>query len=299
MIKHLYYPYIAACLVLPFIGALAPIFLLQGNLERFLATACVPVVWPILFMLVAGVLSWPFRKFIVVGQCARSPADSRYAGRRLHAICWTLVYYSPVYVIYLQVPLLKAVMFRLFGYRGDLRFSIYPDTWVRDLPVLDFGRGAYIANRATLGTNLSLKDGRVLVESITIGDDAMVGHLAMIGAGDELREKAHVSHETACGMYVLFERNCVVEPCCGINHRAKIGAGAVIGGCSYVDIGAEIGPGVRVPVGACIPRRAKILKQQDMDNYFSSETADLERLRMRLQSGLRSDLAGESGEEGL
>ena len=33
-------------------------------------------------------------------------------------------------------------VFRIFGYRGSMDFTIYPDTWIRDLPLLDFGEGA-------------------------------------------------------------------------------------------------------------------------------------------------------------
>jgi hypothetical protein len=69
----------------------------------------------------------------------------------MYGLCWTSLYYcKPVYHFCLCVPWLKALVFRLFGYRGDLNFTVYPDTWIRDLPLLDFGKGAYISNRATL-----------------------------------------------------------------------------------------------------------------------------------------------------
>jgi hypothetical protein len=49
--------------------------------------------------------------------------------------------------------------FRLFGYRGSMKFTVYPDTWIRDLPLLMFGEGAYVSNRATLRTNIVLSNG--------------------------------------------------------------------------------------------------------------------------------------------
>ena len=78
------------------------------------------------------------------------PRDLRaplYRGRRLYGLCWTAVYYfTPVYWLFLTVPLLRRALFRLFGYRGQMDFTVYPDTWIRDLPLLEFGRGAYVGS---------------------------------------------------------------------------------------------------------------------------------------------------------
>jgi hypothetical protein len=48
--------------------------------------------------------------------------------------------------------------FRLLGHRGSLDFKVDPDTWIRDLPLRDLGPGAYVSNRATLGTNMVLSN---------------------------------------------------------------------------------------------------------------------------------------------
>ena len=104
--------------------------------------------------------------------------------RRLYGICWTSVYYfKPVYGIILSIPWSKTIVFRLFGYKGALDISIYPDTWIRDLPMLRVESGAYIANRATLGTNINLVDGNTIIGNITLKKGSMVGHLTKVGMG--------------------------------------------------------------------------------------------------------------------
>jgi hypothetical protein len=75
------------------------------------------------------------------------------------------------------------MVFRLFGYRGSMNFTIYPDTWIRDLPLLKFEDGVYVSNRATLGTNMVLSNGFLLVGEITLRAKALVGHLAMLAPG--------------------------------------------------------------------------------------------------------------------
>src|SRR5690606_32657555 len=101
--------------------------------------------------LISGLLSCPFQSAIIPGRFPRDLGESIYARRRLYGLCWTLVYYcKPVYAGWLAVPALKRLLFRLFGYRGPTDFTVYPDTWIRDLPLLHFGSGVYVANRATL-----------------------------------------------------------------------------------------------------------------------------------------------------
>ena len=74
-------------------------------------------------------------------------------------MCWTSLYYcAPAYYLCLSLRPLKALAFRLLGHRGSLDFKVDPDTWIRDLPLRDLGPGAYVSNRATLGTNMVLSN---------------------------------------------------------------------------------------------------------------------------------------------
>ena len=248
----------------------------------------VPLVYGVSYVLVCGSLSLPFRSGIREGKFDRSLSDPVYRIRRLHALCWTSIYYSPGYSHFLAFPWLRAVLFRLFGYRGSLDFTCYSDTWIRDLPILQIGSGAYLSNKATIGTNLALKDGRILVEGIQIGSGAMVGHLTMVAAGSCFGDGAEISHGTASGARVSLGNSVVVKPHCSIDHCAEIGNGAEVGSRSYVGLGAVIGPGVKVPEGSVIPRRTRIRTQSEMDHMRALETIELMELRKRLAESLRS-----------
>lgn len=127
------------------------------------------MVWMLVFLVVASVLSLPHQFAVTPGKVRRDVNNPMYFHPRLYGLCWTSVFYNkPVYYVCLTVPFLKWIVFYLFGYRGSMNFTIYPDTWVRDLPILKFEDGVYVSNRATLGTNIVLTNGFLLVGGITL-----------------------------------------------------------------------------------------------------------------------------------
>lgn len=130
---------------------------------------------PLSFLLVAGGLSQLHSRKVVEGRFPLDTGDPRYFHRRLYGLCWTSVYYSgPVYYMVLSLPLLRKLVFRLFGYRGNMNFTVYPDTWIRDLPLLDIGEGAYLSNKATIGTNMIFyRNGERFIE---VGAIKLVGN---------------------------------------------------------------------------------------------------------------------------
>jgi carbonic anhydrase/acetyltransferase-like protein (isoleucine patch superfamily) len=278
--------------VLPFAAAAVPILVLPVPTARLLALLFFPLLYPLFHLLTCGLLSLPFRHAIRNGRFQRSLDDPVYGPRRLHAFCWTSIYYSPFYAGYLASPALRGLLFRLFGYRKAPEFTLYPDTWVRDLPLLSIGRGAYLANKSTIGSNLALQDGRILVEGITIGESAMIGHLTMIAAGSTVGPAGQVLHGTACGARVAVREGVVVNPTCTLDHRSSIGERTIIGTASYIGLGARIGPDLTLPAGSNIPRRAVLKSQEEVDDYISSETAGLRRLRAELARNL-ADRLGE------
>ncbi len=275
-------------IAVPF-GIAATPFLLEMPLwGRGLYLFLAPLVYGVSYVLLCGLLSRPFRSGIQEGKFERSLNNPVYCRRRLHALCWTSIYYSPGYAYFLAFPKLRALLFRLFGYRGALDFTCYPDTWLRDLLILQIGSGTYLSNKSTIGTNLALKDGRIMVEGIQIGAGAMVGHLVMVAAGSRLDDGAEISHGTASGARVSLGKNAVVNPDCGIDHRAEIGDSAEVGTRSYVGLAAVIGPGVHVPPGSVIARRTRIRTQADMDQLRAFETQELIALRLLLAGRIQS-----------
>ena len=238
------------------------------------------------FVLVAGLLARPFVSSIVPGKFRRDLRDPAYRRRRLYGLCWTAVYYfKPLYFVCLSVPALKRLLFRLFGYRGSMDFTVYPDSWIRDLPLLDFGPGAYVSNRATIGTNVALRNGTLLVDRVTLGPRAMVGHLAMLSTGVSLEEGAEVGVGCAVGSKCVLRKDADLAPCCAMGHLAELGAGARVGFMSWVGSAARVGPGVVLPPHTSLPNRARVEDAEAAAQFLSSAIARLSDLGARLAAG--------------
>ena len=217
-----------------------------------------PLLYALGFVLVAGIASRPFHRSIVPGSFARDLATKAYRGRRYYGLCWTAVFYfTPIYWMFLTVPALKRLLFRLFGYRGTMNFVVYPDTWIRDLPLLEFGEGAYVANKATLGTNVCLNDGTILVDRIALGRGTMVGHMSMLAPGVVMEEGSEVGVGVALGMRVHLEAGVSVGGCCDIGHLTRMEAGSSTGTSVDIGAGSRIGPKVHVPGGIFVPSRTR------------------------------------------
>lgn len=264
--------YALVIVVVPFTVAFAPLVLAETAGGRIAGLALAAVLYPLAYLLVCGLLSRPFWSAIKPGRFPRSLAHPVYFGRRLYGLCWTAVYYSPFYWLYFSVPVLKWLTFRLFGYRGQMDFTLYPDTWIRDLPLLDFGKGAYVANKATLGTNLARIDGTILVGRLSIGKGAVVGHLAVVGLGTTLDEHSEVGMGAFVGLRCKLGRESLVQPCCGISHHTTVGVKAIVGAVSAIDTRTEIGDGIVLPFCSIVPRRVRLETQADVARYLSSET---------------------------
>ena len=260
--------YVCLFLGVPTLGAIA--ILRCDTLPNVLRAIASPIVFVLLYLVSCGALSYPFHNSIKNGRFKRSLEEPLYRRRSLFGLCWCAVYYSPFYWIYLSIPLLRRTMLTLFGYRGSLTLTIYPDTWIRDLPILKIAEGAYISNKATLGTNLVLRDGRILVRAIAIGRRAMIGHLVMLAAGTSIGDDAEIGHGTACGSRVDVGESVVIGPVCVINHRAQIGDRTVIGARSYVGFGAIVAADLRLPAHSIVPDHSKILGQKDVEALASS-----------------------------
>lgn len=256
----------------------APLVAIGGLLQFTWGTSWIwlisiigPLLYTVIFILTAGLLSLPFQSGVVAGKFPRDLQHPIYMRRRLYGLCWTAVYYfKPLYYMCLSIPWLKWLLFRLFGYRGNMQFTIYPDTWIRDLPLLSFGENTYIANRATLGTNIALIDGSILVDHIVLGKNSLVGHLAMLAPGVELEEGAEVAVGCAIGIGCKIGCESKIKGATGIDHQAVIGKKTTVGAMSYVGVGAHLGSGISLPPASVVPSRTKIMTQEDMNEFLSS-----------------------------
>lgn len=257
--------------------------LLYDATTNFIARMClillIPLLYSTLYVLLAATLSLPHQRAIVAGRFPRSVTHPVYFHRRLYGLCWTAVYYfTPVYFIALSIPPLKTILFRGFGYRGDMEFTTYPDTWIRDLPLLRLGKGAYLSNKSTIGTNIAFPDGSILVEPVTVEDGALVGHLAMLAPGVEIKKGAEVGVGVSIGLKTIVGEGVKINPGCSIEHGVKIGAHSKIGAVTYLASAVTIGPNMVIPGGVTIPARTRI-KTQEEAQFFAGhiEAAKLEK----------------------
>lgn len=232
--------------------------------------------------LIAGMTAWPNRSYIRAGRFHRTATDPVYGRRRFHAACWTLLYYSPLWPFVLSWAWLRKAVFRLFGYRGPLEFTVYPDTWVRDLPVLSIGKGAYLANKSTIGTNLVLADGTLLVGPIVIGEGAIVGHLVMVAAGSTFGERSQTLHGTAVGVHGQVGAESVVEATSTLDHYAVVGDRVTIGTMCYVGRRSRVADGLRLPPATFVPAKTHLNSQAEVDALVRKEARDLVALRAQL-----------------
>ncbi|MDJ0976357.1 MAG: hypothetical protein QNJ98_17985 [Planctomycetota bacterium] len=222
-----------------------------------------PVFFALAYGFTAAALSRLHQKGYARGRFVRDLTSKSYGRRRLYGLCWTAVYYAPaIYHLFLAIPVLKKALFRLYGYRGEMGFTTYPDTWIRDIPLLTLGEGAYLSNKATIGTNIVMSSGHLLVDGVTIERGGLVGHLAMIGPGTVIGEKAELGVGAALGIRTKLGKGAKVGARCTIEHGVRIGEGAVIGIQSFVGTRCVIGEGVIIPPASVIPART-ILRTQD------------------------------------
>lgn len=245
--------------------------LLENRTYSIVSLALLPLVYVFLYMVIAGLISLPAQRAIVRGKFPRKTDYPIYALRRVYGLCWACVYYfRPLYQVILFIPIFKVILFRLFGYRGSTKFSTYPDTWIRDLPLLDLGENAYLSNRATIGTNIVLMDGDIYVDSISIGTQSIIGHLSMLAPGVKIGEKVQVGVGCAIGMGVVMGSQSDIGPMTTIDHGALIGNNVRIGTNCYVGVRSVIGDDIVIPPGSVIPKKSTIQSDIDLQNILKS-----------------------------
>ncbi len=144
-------------------------------------------------------------------------------------------------------------------------FQIYPDTWIRDLPLLSIGKDVYLSNKATIGTNIPMNNGKIYVDQIRIGRNGMIGHLTKIGAGVCLEDNVEIQGGCSIGMKVKIGRNSLICYDVAIDHFSVIGENVFIDSKSYIGKRSRIGDNVRIPAGTYIPPKSVIKSQEDFE----------------------------------
>lgn len=260
---------LAGILIPTYLGIIvgAPLALAAWGSTLLLAGSLVPGILAFAgaffgYPLFAGCLSLPHQSRVVEGRMPLDTGLQSYFHRRLYGLCWTSVYYSgPIYYTFLSIPILRKSLFRLFGYRGSMAFTVYPDTWIRDLPLLDFGAGSYLANKSTIGSNMIfIRNGRKEIEvgRIKLGENVMIGHMTMIGPSTEVGDGVQIGVGCGIGRKVKIGAGATIGDTVVLDHGAKVEAGVVVPTRSYVGMGKRVETHTELSPGTIILRREKV-----------------------------------------
>jgi len=261
----------------------------QPRLVQALMVGVSPIIFIITFISVSGFISMPAQRGIKKGKFPRQLLHPVYFLRRIYGTSWTTIYYfRPLYSVALSIPLLRKWMLLLFGYRGSHQFVLYPDTWIRDLPLLSIGKGAYLANRATIGTNLCLSDGKIFVDHVKVDEGSLVGHLAILGPGVKIGQSAEIGVGATVGIKTRISNTCKIGIDAMIDHGVVLEEDVQVGNNSYIGLRVHVSKGIRVPPGANIPAGTIIRTQSELNQYYSSETKILSEYKLKLINNLES-----------
>ncbi len=267
----------------PFAPVAAAMRATRSPIAFYGVLALSPAIYAIAYVLIAGAPGRLTIHSVTPGRYPRDVAHRVYGPRRLYSLCWTAIYYcAPIYHAILAVPALKRLTLRLFGYRGSVDFQTYPDTWLRDLPLLSIGKGAYLSNKATVSPNMCLRSGKIIVLPVSIGARTMIGHLTMIAPGVDIGADSEVGVGAALGVNACVGSHTLVDHEVILDHEAAVGDRCVIGTRSYVGRKAVIRSGLRVPPATVVPARAILTTQADVDALVRRTTDDEERPVVRL-----------------
>lgn len=197
------------------------------------------------------------------GRVRRDPQDRTYAARLRYTRALRRYVYNPALLdAVLSVPWLKELFLRSFGYRGSTDFTIYPDCWIRDLPLLDIGERAYLADGIVLGSNqVSLDQEWLQVDRITIGARTVFDQQCMVGYGTSIGENCVLSIRVAIGMNVRLGRGTKVGPTSNIGHQCRLGDGVTVGNAVFVGHFSRVDDGVEIPDYARIPQFSHVTRE--------------------------------------
>ncbi len=291
-VHPLLYLYAIGLLILPCAIAIAPAIWAGSRTATLAAVAIAPLLYLLAFVITAGALSRPFQRAIVPIKAPRDLGHFVYGPRRLYGLCWSAVFYSGVlYQFCLGLPALRWLTLWLFGYRGSNDVALAPDAWLRDLPVLRCDAGAYVANKATLGTNICLPNGWIVVDEIKLGKSVMIGHGAVLGPGATFGANSAIGVNGMLGIRSRLGTNVRVGIRATLSHQLELGDDVVVENAALLGLKAKIAAGLRIPFGAVIPERAVLNTQEDVQRCIEAEGRSLRVVREEAARDFEKSLA--------
>ena len=160
---------------------------------------------------------------------------------------------------------LKRLFFRTFGYKGSLDFTIYPNAWLRDLPLLDIGEGCYLADNILLGTNMVSHNQQFIdVGPITIGDRTIFNQRCAVGNDVTIGKDCRIGFSVGIGIRCTIGDNVSIGEYSFIAHGVKVGKNVTIGQCSHIGNMIIVEAGVVLPPNTKIPAYSRVTKDGEI-----------------------------------
>lgn len=212
---------------------------------------------------------------IAPGRFRRDLTDARYQAR----VCYTkalrrFVYDGAAFEEILATPDLKLLFFRTFGYKGSMNFTLYPDCWIKDLPLLEFGEKAYLADGVVLGTNQVSHDQEfITVAGITVESLAVIDQEVMLGYGSRIGEGCAISVRCIIGMRSQLGAGTSMAPRSTVGHHCHVGEFAQIGHEAFIGNFSQVDSRVVVPDYTKIPQFSRVTNEGVFPRRRGSRTS--------------------------
>lgn len=245
-------------------------FIQNISSTNILILSFAPLVFIVVYILSCCAIAILFRQEIVEGTFPRKLSNFTYMSRRVYGLCWSMI--SNFTIIYHCISLYKPLRwftFRAFGYKGNIDFVFYTDTWIRDVRLLEIGKGAYIGNLVTIGTNICKIDNTVLVKSIKIGNGSMIGRLSILGPGVKIGDDCDIGVRNTFGIGVTLENRVKVGAEVKVLHYCRLQEDVRIGNFCTIGERCKIGKGISLPDGVHLPAKKNFETQSDLDKFLS------------------------------
>ncbi len=156
----------------------------------------------------------------------------------------------------------KFLFFRTFGYKGSIDFTIYPKCWLRDLPLLNIGKGTYLADGILFGTNQVTPDQQwICTGTIDIGENCIFDQGCSVGYNSKIGSQSVIGFEVAIGLKNRLGRNVRIGGRSNIAHGCQIADHVVLNDCCRVGSFTIIEEGVELAEYTDVPAFSLVTKE--------------------------------------
>jgi len=212
---------------------------------------------------------------IKAGTFQRLKENKDYQDRLIYTKAFRKFIYNPAILNeILSCTLLKEAFFRIFGYKGALDFTIYPNCWLRDLPLLDIGSNTYLADGILLGTNQVSVDQKVLkVGAIKIGERCVFDQDCKLGYNAKIGNDCVIGIQSSIGLRCRMGDNVKLGEATTIRHGVTIGRDVIVGSETQIGNFSVIEEGVELPEFSRIPSFSLVTKSGVFDRKALRKSA--------------------------